>query len=111
MSNEDFEARLQLILDTLPEVHIEGTERKHALTKHDMRLIIDVNKVVAMNQPCSLKITNDQATAIVRMVDERRRVVALLGAVLVGMLVFLGEKFLELLSPSFWRHLGELFHN
>ena len=106
MGAEELEASMDLILEALPEYHgNDGERRKHALTKSDMELIVAAIKVSAQNQACSLKFTEDQAADLLKMVNERKRILALIGAGTIFVLGWVGQKVLDLMVPGIWKKL------
>jgi hypothetical protein len=106
MIGDGFDARLEVILDALPDGAPGGGNRRHALTKHDMRLIFDAIRISTENQTCSLRFTTEDAQDFLRMKHERRHVLTLMGAVVVGVLVWVATKTLDLmdLHPTQWFH-------
>ena len=109
MGAADLDASMDLILEALPEYHGnegEPQRRKHALTRSDMELIIAAIKVSTLNQPCSLKFTEEQATDLLKIVKERKRILALIGAAVLAVLGFIGQKTLDLLAPGIWKKIG-----
>ena len=106
MIGEGFDARLEVILDALPDAPPGSGNRRHALTKHDMRLIFDAIRISTENQTCSLRFTVEEARDLTQMVHERKRMLTLMGAVIVGVLVWVSTKTLDLMDihPSQWFH-------
>ncbi len=104
MIGEGFNARLEAILDALPDAPAGGGNRRHALTKHDMRLIFDAIQISTENQKCSLNFTTDDAMDLARMVHERKNVLRLLGIIISGLLIWVAQRALDLmdLHPSTW---------
>jgi hypothetical protein len=103
MSNEDLDINLELILEAMPDLHDDG--KKYSLTKHDVELFASMIKLAARSQRCSLGITPEQADDVVTMIRERKRILALVGTLFIGVLAYIGQKLIDALAPEFWYNL------
>ena len=118
MSNEDLDASLTVILNSLPEEHDGPQRRKHSLTKEDAVLIANMIKIAVNNQGCSIGLSEQQMAAIKDippsmfrdikdMVKERRRALNALGLMTLAILGWLGKWIFETID---WSKVWNFFH-
>jgi len=111
--------KIQNMLDELPPIDPNDNRRDHALTRLDARWLANLVLVVSEHQPCRMGLSEEQAQALIKlspdsiravkdMVKERRRILALIGTGVVGLMAFIGQKVLNSIDPEFW---NRLFHN
>ena len=106
MTSESLDANMALILETLPEYH-DATDhrRSHALTRKDAELIAAMIKVGSVNNHCSLGMNSEEAESLKKMVSERKKMLALVGAFVVWFLGYIGQKALDTFDSGFWSKL------
>ena len=112
----ELDARLQIILDSLPPETDGQTKRKHALTRSDVIIISNMIKVAVTNQGCSIGLTERQMSAIrdippgtfrdmKDMVKERRWALNALGLMTLAILGWFGKWIFEKINWVYLWHV------
>lgn len=110
----DLQTKINNMLDELSDPIPGEHRRDHALSKQDARWIANMMLVIVESGGCNRGLSEGQAQALQEMspetlrnlksmVKERRRVLALIGAAVTGLLVFIGQKVLDFMDSSFWK--------
>lgn len=107
-SGELFDQSVGLILDALPEYYDPEGRKVHALTRRDGELIASMIKLATQHTECKT-FTCEQAAAVVRMVDERKKILALVGAAAITVFGYIGQKVLDAIDPGIWKRIAHVF--
>lgn len=80
--DDQYHEEIAALSELLPEEHVDGERRKHALTRSDLILIARLIKVMRYTT-CSMGLTEDEVFIIRKAVRWLNRVLALIGLAVV----------------------------
>lgn len=125
MAEMDLQTKINNMLAEIPEYGPEDHRREHAISRHDARWLANMMLLIVEAGGCNLGITAEQAIAlksmkpdtirelseltpntmksIKDMVKERRRILALLGAIIMTGLAYVGQMALNVFDAHFWK--------
>ncbi len=120
MPEIDIQQKIQNMLDEIPDAEHDEHRREYSLSKTSARWMANMMLMIAESGGCNRGLSEDQALVLKKMtpetlhnlndmVKERKKILALLGAVVLAILAYVGQIVLKALDASFWKSLAAKF--
>jgi len=101
----DVQQKIQNMLDEIPDFDHDDHRREWSMSKSSARWIANMMLMVVESSGCNNGFSREEAEALKTMAAERKKLLALIGAGILAVLAYIGNKVLCAMDSSFWKSL------
>lgn len=101
----DVQQKIQNMLDEIPDPEYDDHRREYSMSKASARWIANMVLMIVESSGYNHSFTSDEAIALKNMVSERKKLLALIGAGILGILAYIGNMALHAMDAQFWKSL------